>query len=338
MKAGLLTLALILGACAAANDAEEYEADATYSSEFVDLSKRGKPDAITQNPWHDVIVNVAAFEDVAPFFTDIAAFETIEKTDDEWVLGAPGSEGGYVRLREIGKADPARPAASRAWDKGCYFSLMMRAKNLSSIIEDARELGWLPLTEMAFLEFGPSRLHIVVLTHSSGMRVQLYERLTTPVPAAFPHFERISRPFNIMQMVEDRDTSYDFFQQGLGFDTFFYGRPYVSDKEQVMPLGIPTNLTTTIPYKTGIVTPKTGLEWGRIEMIDIENMPDGKDYSGQCTFDRTGIVGVRFPVEDLPSIQAILAQRHIKGSQERDTLWIKSPDGSNIGFFERPSE
>ena len=306
--------------------------------EFTDLSKRNKPDAIIQNPWQEVIINVVGFSEIAPFFTEIGQFETIDKSETYWVLAAPGSDNGYVRLRQIGAADPARPASSTAWDKGCYYSLMMRAKNLETIVRDARELGWTPLTEMAYLEFGPSKLHIIVLTHESGVRVQLYERLTTPVPAAFPSFERISRPFNIMQMVEDRDASYDFFQQKLGFDTFFYGPPFVSDKEEVMPLGIPTELTTTILYKTAIMTPKTGLEWGRMEMIDIEDMAGGVDYSGRCTLINTGIVGVRFLVEELSAIQTRLSDRGIDFTKDQNTLWIKSPDGSNLGFFERPAD
>ena len=339
MRSGLLALVLVLGACGFAYDAEEVNLPPLpVEAEWVDLSKRDKPEAITQNPWHEVIINVSSFDDIAPFFIEIGSFETIEKSETDWVLAAPGSEGGFVRLRQIGPAEPARPANSRAWDKGCYFSLMMRAKNLETIINDAAALGWLPLTDMAYLEFGPSKLHIVVLTHESGVRVQLYERLTTPVPAAFPAFERISRPFNIMQMVEDRDTSYDFFQQKLGFDTFFYGPPYVSEKEEVMPLGIPPELTTSIPYKTGIMTPKTGLEWGRVEMIDIEDMPDGVNYAQRCDFDHTGIIAVRFPVEELSATTEMLGNRDIPTSKDQDTVWIKTPDGSNIGFFEKAAD
>lgn len=302
---------------------------------FVDLSKRDKPPAITQNPWRDVVINVTDFSHATGMFVDIGGFEIRNRSDTSMLLAAPGSDGGYVQLKLVPQGTPpARPASSTAWDKGCYFSLMMRAKNLETIILDAGAYGWKPHTEMAYLEFGPSKLHIVVLTHESGLRVQLYERLTTPIPEVFPPFERLSRPFNIMQMVEDRDTSYDFFQQKLGFDTFFYGRPYVSEKEEVMPLGIPKELTTRIPYKTGIITPKAGLEWGRMEMIDIENMGGGVDYSGRCNAEHTGLIAVRFPVEDLAAVHKNLRARKVDFNRLGDVIAVKSPDGSNIEFFQ----
>ncbi len=304
-------------------------------TEWTDLSIRPKPAAITNKPWQEVVINVEKFEDIAPLFQEIGKFETLEQTETNLLLGGQGADGSYIRLKKIGKADPARPATSRAWDKGCYFSLMMRAKNLPSIINDAEALGWTPLTEMAYLEFGPSKLNIIVLTHETGVRVQLYERLVRPIPKAFPPFERLSRPFNVMQMVEDRDAGYDFFQQQLGFDTFFYGKPYVSKKEEIMPLGIPPKLTSSIPYKTAIMTPKMGLEWGRMEMIDIEKMKDGVNYSDRCNDKHTGIVKVRFPVSDIEDTRKKLKSRKVTlGQSSYGTLQVKTPDGANIEFYQ----
>ncbi len=307
---------------------------------WVDLSKRDKLEAITDQPWHEVAINVSDFDDIAPLFTQIGQYETIDQGYLFRLLRAPGTDGGYIRLQKISSAaKPARPASSLAWDKGCYFSLMMRAKNLESIIQDAASLGWVPLTEMAYLEFGPSKLHIVVLTHTSGLRVQLYERLTTPLPVGFPEFKRISRPFNIMQMVEDRDAGYEFFQQKLGFDTFFYGPPYVSETAEVMPLGLPRELTTTIPYKTAIMTPKAGLEWGRMEMIDIENMPGGINYSGRCNMEHTGIISVKFLVDDISAISQTLRARGVDFTRAWPrVISLKTPDGANIEFAEKSTE
>lgn len=331
MKYWLAGLMLTLGACGEA----AVKTITPESGKFVDLSKRAKPVAITQNPWRDVVINVTDFKHATGLFVDIGGFEIRSQSASSMVIAAPGSTGGYVHLKRVPEGSlPARPASSTAWDKGCFFSLMMRAKNLEDIIDDALPMGWQPHTEMAYLEFGPSKLHIVVLTHESGIRVQLYERLTTPVPEAFPPFERLSRPFNIMQMVEDRDISYDFFQQKLGFDTFFYGKPYVSETEEIMPLGIPKALTTTIPYKTGIMTPKAGLEWGRVEMIDIENMPGGVDFSARCNAGHTGIIAVRFPVEDLAAVRKDLRARDVDFTATENSISVKTPDGSNLEFFQ----
>ena len=329
MKHAIILGLLCLTGCTANQDT------VSEAAAFQDLTLRPKPAAITQEPWKEVVITVERFEDIAPLFTQIGGFEILEQSETDLVLGAKGADGGFVRLRQIGKANPARPATSRAWDKGCYFSVMMRAKKLPSIIEDAAKLGWTPLTELAYLEFGSSKLNIIVLTHKSGMRVQLYERLTTPLPEGFTPFERLSRPFNVMQMVEDRDAGYDFFQQKLGFDTFFYGKPYVSKTKQVTPIGIPTELTTTIPYKTGIMTPKTGLEYGRMEMIDIEGMEDGVNFADRCNYNHTGIVAVRFNVDGIDTVHKELKKRDVNIQELSDkSLSVKTPDGSNIEFYQ----
>lgn len=334
MRLGLILAGIVLAAC---TPSAEMEPPMKISS-WEDLSKRSKPSAITTEPWAEAVVSVSKFEDIAPFFTQIAGYETLEKTDTEWLLGAPGTDNGFIRLvlNPNPKALPARPAESRSWDTGCYWSIMMRAKNLPSIIEDAKALGWTPLTELALLDFPPSKLNVIVLTHDSGVRVQLYERLTTPLPEGFPAFERVSRPFNIMQMVKDTNTSYDFFQQGLGFENFYYGKPFLSKEEEVMPIGLPPELTTTIPYQAAILQPFKGAEWGRVEVIAFDGMTDGVDYSERCNLEHTGIISIRFPVEDIHANRKNLRARKIDilGSSA-NTLSVKTPDGANIEFYQK---
>jgi len=307
------------------------------TSSWEDLSLRSKPSAITSQPWKEVVVSVLKFEDIAPFFTEIANYETLEKTDTEWLLGAPGADSGFIRLvlNPNPKALPARPATSRSWDTGCYWSIMMRAKDLPSVIEDAKVLGWTPLTELAYLDFPPSKLNVIVLTHSSGVRVQLYERLTTPLPEGFTPFERVSRPFNIMQMVKDTNISYGFYQQSLGFENFYYGKPFLSEKEEVMPIGLPPELTTKIPYQAAILQPFKGAEWGRVEVIAYDGMEDGVDYSERCNLNHTGIISIRFPVDSIGVTRKNLRARKIDifGSSSKK-LSVKTPDGANIEFYQ----
>ena len=334
MKKYLVMSAVMLSACTPSSNTKtvpDFPAD-----EWVDLSKVEKPAPIANTPWFDVTVIVKDFDDIAPFFTNIAGYETVAKNEADWLLGAPGSDSGYIHLVKNEDAlGPSRPATSKAWDKGCYWSIMMRAKDIPSIIEDAKPLGWTPLTDVAFLKFGPSELNIVVLTHESGVRVQLYERMTTPLPEGFTPFERVSRPFNIMQMVEDRDAAYAFLRTGLGFENFYFGEPTLSKKEEVMPLGIPPKLTTTKPYRAGIVTPFDGAQWGRMEVIDIEGM-DGENYAERCTTDYTGIYGVGFIVPDIAEVKASLSLRSIPIAEENKmSVWVKAPDGANIEFWQR---
>lgn len=315
----------------------------TDTSEWVDLSSREKPDAITTHPWTEIVVGVPDLEDAPRLFIEIGGFTDRYGDEKTKVLGAQGVETGLIRFEKTEVDDiQTRPFGSRSWDTGCYFSIMMRAKDIPSIVDDAKALGWEPLTDIAYLEFGPSKLNIVVLGHeATGIQVQLYERLTTPLPEGFPDFERLSRPFNMMQMVRDRDAAYTFYQQLLGFDTFYYGKPYVSKEPVAMPLGIPKELTTSVPYKAGITTPEPGLEWGRMEMIEVM-MEDGQDLSKRCQPGNIGITEVRFEVEDFDRVFTALKARGAGPSYtlpddhmlfKTESVLIKTPDGANIRFI-----
>lgn len=350
-----ILLAVVMAACA--SEVSDVPKDTT--AEWVDLSKRDKPPSVTPNPWKEVVIGVPDLDDVPRLFTEIGGFEPItegiyknlpypEKFPEAIVLRRPGLDGGYIRFEETEPdAIKTRPFGSRSWDTGCYFSIMMRAKNIPSIIEDAKALGWEPFTEMAYLEFGPSKLNIVVLGHKkTGIQVQLYERLTTPLPEAFPDFERLSRPFNMMQMVRSTDAAYDFYQQALGFETFYYGKPYLSKEPVIMPLGVPKELTTTVPYQAAITTPQSGLEWGRMEMIQVM-MEGGQDLSKQCQSGNIGITEVRFEVENLHEVWKVLKKRGLKpteikhyglylGYLNRPSMFsVQTPDGAIVSFYEQ---
>ena len=340
------SLTIFLAGCSSPPDRGSQDAPKIATADnFIDLSKRNKPPSLITTPWDEVVISVPDMDEFSRLFTQIGGFETVQKTDQNWLLRTPGSDSGYIRLVQNNNpnAIPARPLDATSWDSGCYWSMMMRAKNIESIIADAKPLGWEPLTDIAFLEFGPSQLHIVVLRHQiTGAQVQLYERLTTPLPEGFTPFERLSRPFNIMQMASNRDAAYDFFQQSLGMETFYYGRPSLSEKEEVMPLGIPPKLTTTVPYKAAIMTPFEGAEYGRFEMIEVQ-MDGGRDFSNLCTMDNWGVLEVRFTdVQNMGDISKSIQSRNLDSTGElhdyrtrgcyAEGITIKSPDGANINF------
>ncbi|MEM9599780.1 MAG: hypothetical protein AAF926_02035, partial [Pseudomonadota bacterium] len=188
---------------------------------------------------------------------------------------------------------------------------------------------------VAYLEFGPSQLNVVVLTHQdTGAQVQLYERLTTPLPDDYPDFERFGIPFNIMQMASNRDTTYAFFTEQLGFATWYHGDPYVSEEEEIMPLGIPPKLTTTVPYRASIVSPVEGMETGRFEMIEVmgeEAGLTGRDFSASCTASAVGLTDV---IYEVPHTRPVAERLEAAGT----TLIMDSgpvlvaPDGARIHF------
>ena len=320
------------------------------------------PAAVTTERWREVVVSVTDLDRSARFFreiggyavkwrgpldaAEIAAWSLPARAGGEaLLLGPAGRNSGLVRLvrfDDAGRREPMRPGA-RAWDTGCYFSVMVRMKDLQRIYDDAIGLGWWTETPITELVFGESELKVVVFRGPDGVQVQGYERLAPPLPDGIPPFERMTRPFNMMQMVRDRDVAYRFYTEVLGFATFYRGEPYLAAEPEYMPLGIPRNLTTTIPYRAGIVYPTPG-EFGRMEMIEIMGL-EGRDHAGRCVAPNLGILAVRFPVADAGDAAAQLRDRGwaLSRPPQRfplapygavEAFQVKTPDGAIIEFFE----
>ena len=317
---------------------------------------------VTTSPWREVVISVTDPDITARFFTEIGGYEELsrgalsasaiaawgldaEANGEYLLLRAPmGGDFGHVRLvsfNNAGRREPMRPGA-RAWDTGCYFSLMIRVKDMQSIYDDAIRLGWWTETPITPLQFGESDLRVVIYRGPDGVQVQTYERLSPPLPAALPHFDRMTAPFNIMQMVADRDVAYDFVTQILGFATFFNGEPYTDKVPTASPIGIPLNLTTSIPYRAGIVYPVPG-EFGRMEMIEVMGL-DGFDYAHQCDAPNLGILAIRYPVQEVSVARALILARggtlwrdvetvELGGLGEVQLFSLKTPDGAIVQFF-----
>jgi hypothetical protein len=290
---------------------------------------------IVETAWDAVRIGTYDNHEFARFFIDIGGYDMTYSDEDVMVL-RQGDEGAEIILERMpADAPQARAADATSWEPGCYWSLMLRAKDVPGIVADAEALGWLPKTPVAYLEFGPSKLNVVVLTHQeTGAQVQLYERLTTPLPENYPAFERFGVPFNIMQMASDRDASYAFFTDQLGFATFYHGDPFVSDEPELMPLGIPVELTTTVPYRASIVSPVEGMETGRFEMIEIMGADaglTGRDFSSTCSKTSVGLTDVIYKVEDLDAVQDMLSARNVSIARDSDAM-IAAPDGARIRF------
>ena len=318
---------------------------------------------VAERPWQEAVVSVTDLDRSARFFTEIGGYEVKWRgrvdggelaafglpsaaSAEALLLGPAAADSGLVRLIRFdgaGRRPPMRPG-SRPWDTGCYFSLMVRMKDMQSIYDDAISLGWWTETPITYLEFGESKLNVVIFKGPDGLQVQGYERLSPALPAAVGDFERMTRPFNVMQMVRDRDVAYRFFTELLGFATFYNGAPYVAETPEYMPLGIPVNLTTSVRYRAGIVYPKPS-EFGRMEMIEIMDL-DGRDYAAQCRAPNLGILAVRFEVDSLDALRRTLELRGSDHAGEPAALELEpyggielveltTPDGAAIQFFER---
>lgn len=322
---------------------------------------------VTTMPWREAVISVTDPDVTARFFKEIGGYEELGRGQlsttevAAWGL-SPGAGGEYLLLRapmggdvghvrlvtfiNAGRRVPMRPGA-RAWDTGCYFSLMIRVKDMQSIYDDAIGLGWWTETPITPLQFGESDLRVVIYRGPDGIQVQTYDRLSPPLPAEIPEFERMTAPFNVMQMVADRDAAYEFVTQILGFATFFNGEPYTDKTPTPSPIGIPLNLTTSVPYRAGIVYPVPG-EFGRMEMIEIMGL-DGFDYSLQCDAPNLGILAIRYPVTDAPAAKERILARggqlwrdiarvEVGGLGVVRLFSVKTPDGAIVQFFEQRTD
>jgi hypothetical protein len=316
---------------------------------------------ITTDPWQEVVVSTYNIDEAARFFLEIADYKIVWRGEEEkaflkhlgldddataetMVIKAKDTEFGYIRLMEIKGSNqtPIRPG-SRPWDTGCYTSIMMRASNLEQIYDDAIRMGWWTETPITNLEFGPSKLKIVIFKGPQGLQIEAYERLSPPLPESFPKFDRLSLPFNIMQTVKNRDISRKFFIDLLGFETFFFGNePTVAIKEAQMPLGIPINLTTTSRYQAGILYPQKS-EVGRVELVEFMDLK-GEDYATNCKAPNFGILSIKFPVASAKLAKQELIERGLSDNPEISKITIapygemnifsiKTPDGANIEFY-----
>ena len=110
--------------------------------------------SVTDRPWQEAVVSVRDIDVTARFFREIGGYEEkwqgpIDPAEalawqlpdgasgESLLLGPAGQDTGLLRLvrfDQAGRQEPMRPGA-RAWDTGCYFSLMIRMKDMQAIYD-----------------------------------------------------------------------------------------------------------------------------------------------------------------------------------------------------------
>lgn len=342
--AAVAGLGLALGSGAASGDGARDAADAT---------------PVLERPWQEAVISVRDLDAAARLFREIGGWETVARGAmrrselDHWglpstaageylLIRAPRSEHGHLRfVRFIGVAQQPIRVGARAWDTGGYFSLMLRARDLDRVYADALALGWHAESEPVRFEFPPSVLANVVLKGPDGLNIALYERLE-PELDAFWNFERLSQPFNAMQMVADIERADRFFHGGLGMPHFWSG-DYLDPEPGPNNFGLPQNLVTEAPRRTRILEGDPGSEIGRLEVMQFAGL-DGRDLSDRADAPNLGILAVRYRVDDLDTARARLDGRGIEplrgpdpveATELGDTrmLTLRSPDGALVQIY-----
>lgn len=315
-------------------------------------------DPVLSAPWREALISVRNPDEAARFFIEVGGFEVIARGQVDnreiayWRLGegvdgdflllkAPGTDHGFLRFVRFNAVQqtPVRVGA-RAWDSGGYFSLMMRARGLEAVYADALALGWMAESEPVRFDFSPSVLGNVVLKGPDGINIALYERHEPPLDA-FWQFERLSQPFNAMQMVADIEPADEFFTQVLGMEHFWAG-DFIDPVAGPNNFGLPQNLTTEIARRTRILQPQPG-ESGRLELMQFVGL-DGRDLSDRAQPPNLGILSIRYPVPDLDAalekIQAAggeawrgPATLNLPPYGPVRMLAVRAPDGAIVELF-----
>jgi catechol 2,3-dioxygenase-like lactoylglutathione lyase family enzyme len=311
-------------------------------------------------PWSEAVVSVEDIPTASALFKKAGGWRVTHKGKlsraelDYWNLPAEASatfqrlcaagvDTGCIRFVSFRNV-PQRPIrlATRAWDTGGIFSIMVRSDNVPALFDEAIRLGWWAESEPIRFAFGQSDLRNVVLTGPHGINLAVYERISPPF-TAFP-VGRISQAFNAMRMVRDRAASRAFYQKKLGFSVLFD-----SNNEPAEParsnFGIPFNYTPHIKRAAAALQPRPGLETGRVEVMQIEGFA-GADMSPHASPPNLGILSVRYPVQGIDSWRDQLKDRGVPivyeamnvavaGIGTVTLLAVRDPDGNITEFYER---
>ncbi len=309
-------------------------------------------------PWSEAVISVENIPAATLLFREVGGWRVTHKGKmaraelDYWNLPetanatfqrlcAPGVDTGCIRFIQFANV-PQRPIrrATRAWDTGGIYSVMVRSDNVPALFEDAIRLGWWAESEPIRFTFGLSDLRNVVLTGPHGINLAVYERISPPF-SGFP-VGRISQGFNAMRMVRNKAASREFYEQKLGFGVVFDG-----NNEPVEPtpsnFGIPLNHTPNIKRSAAALQPVNG-ETGRVEVMQIEGFT-GADVSAYASPPNLGILSVRYRVTDIDSYRYALKDKSvpivyeamgvpINGIGTVNLFAVRDPDGNITEFYE----
>lgn len=312
-------------------------------------------------PWNEAVVSVSDIGATARLFEQVGDWKLTHKGDvdrtelDYWKLPrnasarferwcAPLADTGCIRFVHF-KGVEQRPIrlATRAWDTGGIYSIMVRSDNVPALFDAAIRLGWWAESEPIRFTFGQSDLRNVVLTGPHGINLAVYERVSPPFDA-FP-VGRISQAFNSMRMVKNRSVARDFYAKQLGFQILFDSAFEPADPAP-SNFGIPFNYTPQIKRAAAALQPVAG-ETGRVEVMQIDGFAGG-DVSSHASPPNLGIVSVRYPVHNLAAYRATIEQRGVAIAYERhsvriagigttDLFAVRDFDGSITEFYALPN-
>lgn len=310
--------------------------------------------------WQEAVLSVSDASQWQVQLEDIAGWSAIYsgEVDDrqlsQWGVGDgvtataivmqnPGETQGLVRLVQFHGAKQVQIRSSaQSWDTGGFLSLLLRSRGVDKNFKDARRYQWTGYNDPVTLYLGPERrLKNVVLRGPDGINFGVYERVV-PGLDGWPNLKKMSRPFNTMQIVKDRDATVAFYENVLGFVSMSIGNSPAA-RADANNFGLPANLVTSTPLRSAIMHPIGG-ESGRVEFVEWDGL-EGRDLSDRAVAPNLGILTLRFPVSDAAARAAGIMSRGGRLMAEPKTVAMPpygevslfsviTPDGVFLEFFE----
>ncbi len=308
-------------------------------------------------PWTEAVVSVRDLGQAPRLFTEVGGWRVVGRGRLHrselayWRLPAaasgrfvhvcaPAADTGCIRFVSFrGVPQRAIRRATRPWDTGGIFSLMLRSNDVNAVFDRAMAMGWWAETEPWSFHFAGSDLRNVVLAGPDGFNVALYERSSPPF-TAFP-VGRMSQAFNAMRMVRDQQASAAWHRRVLGFATVFQ-TDFVDPAPTDGNFSIPRNYATRIVRRAAAMQPSPG-ETGRVELMQFVGF-EGRDMSTHATPPNLGILSLRFPVRDLAALRARVAREggaiayeapDVRSGQRIAAMFaVRDPDGSLTEFYQ----
>lgn len=263
--------------------------------------------------WQEAVLSVTDLNQWRVQLEDIAGWTVLGKTSVDsqhlanWsldpnlsaksvVLFNKGEKQGLVRLVQFLELEQVQIRSSaQPWDTGGFFSLLIRSRGVEKNFQLARKYQWTGYNDPVVLHLGPNRrIRNAVFRGPDGINFGVYERMVPDLPG-WPNIKKMSRPFNAMQIVKDRDVSVAFYKDVLGFKTIHLGNSPAKSVDS-NNFGLPSNLVTSTALKSAIMHP-TGGETGRVEFIQWGGL-SGRDLTSRAVAPNLGILTLRFPVSD----------------------------------------
>jgi catechol 2,3-dioxygenase-like lactoylglutathione lyase family enzyme len=262
---------------------------------------------------------------------------------EEWLVGHPDVDTGYVRLVKLHDAGTQRDirANDQCWDSGGIFDLNVRVIDVEAKAAQLQNLQWHGAAPPVAWKFGPMSVKEWLVRGPDNVRLALIERVEPPLQG-FDHLREFSHAFNSSQIVRNMEASLEFYCGILGFTMA------ISVDLERLPagpnvFGLPVELAAQTGLSIRILHPK-GLNDGSIELVTL-NGASGLDHSGMAGPPHFGMAVLRFPVK---GVQALADHLTGKGVRLLATiqnaelapygnvrmLGVPAPDGVLLEFFE----